>query len=88
MSDISASSSSASETISQINVGIDQVAQVVQQNSATAQESAATSQEMNSQSEMLNSLVSHFKLRDGEEQAMLPSMQRAITGAGPSAVIL
>ncbi len=64
VSEIAKSSNMQSESIHQINMGIDQVAQVVQQNSATAEESAAASKEMSNLSEDLNSLISKFVLRD------------------------
>jgi len=52
------------ESISQINAGIDQVARVVQRNNETAQESAVISQEMSGQSDLLNQLISQFKFRE------------------------
>jgi methyl-accepting chemotaxis protein len=62
--EIAKSSEEQSQSIVQINSGIDQVAQVVQQNSATAQESAAASEEMSGQSEMLQRLISQFRLKE------------------------
>ncbi len=68
MTEIARASEEQSESISQINAGINQVAKVVQQNSATAEESAAASQEMSGQSAMLRELISQFKLKDDEAQ--------------------
>ena len=64
VAEIAVSSEEQSESISQINIGINQVSQVVQQNSATAQQSAAASQQMSSQSSMLKQLTTQFKLKD------------------------
>jgi len=64
VAEIAISSEEQSESISQINIGINQVSQVVQQNSATAQQSAAASEQMSSQSSMLKQLTTQFKLKD------------------------
>jgi len=67
VAEIATASEEQSESISQINIGINQVSQVVQQNSATAQESAAASQEMSGQSDMLKRLITQFKLKENRE---------------------
>ena len=64
VAEIATASEEQSESISQINIGINQVSQVVQQNSATAEESAAASEEMSGQSDMLNHLITQFKLKE------------------------
>jgi len=64
IADVQSVSVHQSETMEQINIGINQVAQVVQQNSATAQESAAASEQMSSQSAMLQQRIAQFKTRD------------------------
>jgi len=54
------------ESIAQLNIGVDQISSVVQTNSASSEESAAASRELSSQAEMLKSLVGSFRLkRDG-----------------------
>jgi len=70
IADVQSVSAHQSETMEQINVGINQVAQVVQQNSATAQQSAAASQEMSSQSAILQERISQFKIKDEIEQVL------------------
>ncbi|MCL2166008.1 MAG: methyl-accepting chemotaxis protein [Clostridiales bacterium] len=62
-----------SDTMAQVNMGIDQVALVVQQNSATAQESAAAAEEMSSQASLLQELISKFKMgaANGPDGALL-----------------
>ena len=59
---IAHASNEQSESIENINQGIDEVTHVVQQNSATSQQSAAASQELSSQASMLKDLVSQFKI--------------------------
>jgi methyl-accepting chemotaxis protein len=63
ISEIAHSSEEQTESIGQINLGIDGVTQVVQQNSATAEQSAAASEEMSGQASTLESLVRQFKLK-------------------------
>ena len=65
IADVQSVSAHQSDTMEQINVGINQVAQVVQQNSATAQQSAAASQEMSSQSAVLQQRIAQFKIKEG-----------------------
>lgn len=59
---IAEASESQSETITEINRGIDSVTQVIQSNSATAEENAAAAQEMSGQSELLHEMITQFKL--------------------------
>ena len=51
-----------SESIGQIQIGVEQIAGVVQMNSATAEESAAASEQLSAQASMLRDLVSGFVL--------------------------
>ena len=60
---IARSAEEESQSISQINIGIEQITNVTQQNSATAEESAATAEEMSGQSAVLMDLVSQFTLK-------------------------
>lgn len=60
---ISQASAEQSNSISQINLGIDQIASVVQTNSATSEESAAASEELNGQSNIMKDMVSVFRLK-------------------------
>jgi len=71
VADIATASEDQSQSISQINIGINQVSQVVQQNSATAQESAAASQEMSGQSDMLKQLITQFQLKDTGKNSIM-----------------
>lgn len=73
---IAKDSAEQSNSIGELNAGIDQIAMVVQANSATAEQSAASAQEMSAQAEMLNRIVAQFQLRDsyghGRNVARLP----------------
>jgi len=51
------------ESIAQLNIGIDQISSIVQTNSASSEESAAASRELSSQAELLKGLVGTFQLR-------------------------
>ncbi|MCL2247870.1 MAG: methyl-accepting chemotaxis protein [Oscillospiraceae bacterium] len=70
--EIAKSSEQQTDSISQINTGIDQVAKVTQQNSATAEQSAASSAEMSNQSSTLEQLISQFKLKNTSKIDRLP----------------
>ena len=70
IADVQSISAHQSETMEQINIGINQVAGVVQQNSATAQQSAAASQEMSSQSAVLLQRIAQFKIREEGNRAV------------------
>lgn len=61
---VSQATKSQSDTISEVEKGIEQISGVVQSNSAAAEETSATSEELSAQSENLNELVGHFKLQD------------------------
>ncbi len=50
------------DSINQINNGIEQISQVVQMNSATAEETAASCQELSGQSRMLKDQVARFRI--------------------------
>lgn len=53
-----------SESMSQIELGIEQISNVIQNNSATAEETSATSEELSAQSTTMNDMVSLFTLRN------------------------
>ena len=76
ITEIARASDAQTQSIEQINTGIDQVAMVVQQNSATAEESAAASEEMSGQSDTLQQLVSHFKIKNNGLSGRLPPAAR------------
>ncbi len=60
--EISSATTTQSESVRQILIGIEQISSVVQMNSATAEESAAASQELSDQANRLEELVSRFIL--------------------------
>lgn len=62
ISKISQASAEQSNSIVQINLGVEQISSVVQTNSATSEESAAASEELNGQANMMKQLVAKFKL--------------------------
>jgi methyl-accepting chemotaxis protein len=62
MEEIKQSSSHQSESMTEVNRGIEQISGVVQDTSSTAEESSAVSEELFAQSETLNSLIGSFKL--------------------------
>lgn len=62
--DMDSSSKQQSDSLSEINTGINQLSAVIQANSATAEETAASSEEMAAQSTVLNNIVERFKVRD------------------------
>lgn len=64
--EIAASSEEQSDSVGQINIGAEQISTVVQTNSATSEESAAASEELAGQANLLHSLISQYKLIDGE----------------------
>lgn len=61
--DISSMSNTQSESMKQIEQGIEQISTVVQNNSASAEETSATSEELSAQAENLKSLVEQFQLK-------------------------
>ncbi|MGL5973045.1 MAG: methyl-accepting chemotaxis protein [Oscillospiraceae bacterium] len=68
---IASASEEQASSISQVTMGIDQISSVVQTNSATSEESAAASEELSSQANMLKSLVTRFKLKNNNNNAMI-----------------
>lgn len=60
--DIAKNTTSQSESISQINIGVDQISAVVQSNTATSEEQAAASEELSAQANYLENLLSKFDL--------------------------
>lgn len=60
---ISLSSAEQSNSIFQINSGVEQISSVVQTNSATSEESAAASEELNGQANIMKEKVSKFVLK-------------------------
>lgn len=60
--DIAKNTTSQSESISQINIGVDQISAVVQANTATSEEQAAASEELAAQADYLENLLSKFDL--------------------------
>lgn len=64
---IAEASNYQSQSISQVNIGVEQISAVVQTNSATAEESAAASEELSGQAQMLKNLISKFKLNEEKE---------------------
>lgn len=61
--DISDMSNTQSESMKQIEQGIEQISTVVQNNSASAEETSATSEELSAQAQNLKSLVEQFQLK-------------------------
>lgn len=66
---ISLNAQQQSETIGQVNEGLDQISDVVQTTSAMAEESAATSEELSGQAQTLRQLISRFKLK-GQQNSL------------------
>lgn len=67
VSRIAKASQDESDSLSQVDVGIDQISAVVQRNAATSQESAASAEELSSQANALKSLINAFKISKKEE---------------------
>ena len=59
--DIAAATQEQSESIRQINEGVEQVSQVIQTNAATAEETSALCSSLNGQSKQLQDQVSRFR---------------------------
>lgn len=68
-----------SDSIGSVTRGVSEISAVVQNNSATAEQSAATSQELSSQAQMLRTLVSTFRLGEGESQSYSYSTENGDT---------
>lgn len=62
LNEIAEASQRQSDSIYQINIGVDQISSVVQENSATAEQIAASSEELSGQANSLNAMVGKFKL--------------------------
>ncbi|MFA9376562.1 MAG: methyl-accepting chemotaxis protein [Lachnotalea sp.] len=60
---IAIASDEQSESVKQIDIGIEQIAQVVEMNAATAQESSASSEELTSEAQSLKELIHQFRLK-------------------------
>lgn len=67
VSRIAKASQDESDSLSQVDIGIDQISAVVQRNAATSQESAASAEELSSQANALKSLINAFKISKKEE---------------------
>ncbi len=59
---IAQASSSQSESIKRINLGVNQISDVMHSNSAVSEESAATSEELSSQAAVMKESIEQFKL--------------------------
>ncbi|WP_277668357.1 methyl-accepting chemotaxis protein [Caproiciproducens galactitolivorans] len=70
---IADATTSQSDAINQVTLGVEQISSVVQTNSATAEESAASSQELSDQAKVLKQLVGNFKIRKSSGSAVLPA---------------
>lgn len=62
-SESSQASRAQSDSIRELEKGMEQISMVVQNNSAAAEETSATSEELSAQSENLNTMVGRFKLK-------------------------
>lgn len=62
VNEISEASQIQSNSIYQINIGVDQISSVVQENSATAEQIAASSQELSGQAHSLKEMVGKYKI--------------------------
>jgi methyl-accepting chemotaxis protein len=61
---IAEASAEQTESIRQINTGVEQISQVIQTNSATAEETAASCEELSGQSRLLKDQVARFKVNE------------------------
>lgn len=61
---IAEASREQSDSLSQVDVGIDQISAVVQRNAATSEESAASAEELSSQANALKTLINAFKISE------------------------
>ena len=77
-------SASQSDSIDQVNNGVEQIAGVVQTNSDTAQESAAASEELSGQAQLLRDMVGQFRFENSNpmanEEAFYQEQSRRKTG--------
>lgn len=65
--DIATNTTTQSEALSQINIGVDQISAVIQSNTATSQQQAASSEELAAQANYLEELLSKFDLSLADE---------------------
>ncbi len=61
---IAEASQSQSDSLDQVDIGIEQISTVVQRNAATSEESAASAEQLSSQANMLKDLIKTFKIAD------------------------
>jgi methyl-accepting chemotaxis protein len=64
IAEIAAASNEQSNSVSQVNIGLQQIDQVIQQSTANAEESAATSEELSSQAAELKNQMARFTLKN------------------------
>ncbi len=69
INDIAEVSQKQSDSIYQVNIGVDQISGVVQANSATAEEIAASSEELSGQANSLKEMVGKYKFYKSYETA-------------------
>ncbi len=63
---IAEASQSQSDSLDQVDIGIEQISTVVQRNAATSEESAASAEQLSSQANMLKDLIKTFKIADNK----------------------
>ncbi|QPK65150.1 MCP four helix bundle domain-containing protein [Methylomonas sp. LL1] len=66
--EIAAASQEQSAGVSQVNTAMNQMNQITQQNASASEELASTAEEMTGQAEQLQSLMSFFKINQGESK--------------------
>jgi len=69
INDIAEASQRQSDSIYQVNIGVEQISGVVQENSATAEEIAASSEELSGQANSLKEMVGKYKFYKSYETA-------------------
>lgn len=72
---IAVASNDQATAISQIDQAIGQVSQVVQTNSATSEQCAAASEELSAQAAKLREMISRYKLKAVEREAVRPEIR-------------
>ncbi len=82
MSEIAQASSEQTDSIKQINVGMEQITGIIQTNSATAQQSAAASEELSGQSETLKIQISKFSNNSGNQRDETPTDETPFNFSG------
>jgi len=85
IAEIAAASQEQSDGIVQVNQALMQMADMTQQNASLVEEAAAASEAMGAQAEELTSLVSYFKLREGETAAKTVKVERVQNSASKQA---